>query len=84
MVVKVVENYVYLSFDIARPGSKPERREFKSKELSGLGGGKETGGAAEMTRRLLVELAQQGYSLTTTYGSTIENGTTTLVFSKKP
>jgi hypothetical protein len=83
VVVKVIESVSYLEVCIARPGSQPESRQFRSKELSELGNGKETSGAAEVTRRMLVELAQQGYSLTTTYSTTNPNGITTLVFTKK-
>jgi hypothetical protein len=63
VVVKVLEGGTSTELYIARPGSKPEQRVFKYKELSELGNGKSTGGEAEVLRRLLVEFAQQGYSL---------------------
>jgi opacity protein-like surface antigen len=81
VVVKVSENYGVLRFDIARAGSKLEHREFSVKQLKEKGEGNFTGGAAENTRSLLVELAQQGYNLTTTYGGA--PGPTTLVFTKR-
>jgi hypothetical protein len=84
VVVKLIEYTASVDAFIARPGSKPERREYKPKDLRELGDGLETSGAAEVTRRLLVELAQQGYSLTTTYSSAAQTGPTTLIFTKKP
>ena len=81
VIVKVSENYGVLRFDIARAGSKPEHREFSVKQLKEKGEGNFTGGAAEDTRSLLVELTQQGYTLTTTYGGA--PGPTTLVFTKQ-
>jgi hypothetical protein len=83
VVVKVRENYSYMELNIARPGSKPEKRVFKSKELKELGDGNEPSGIAEATRRLLADLAQQGYSLTSTYGSNSDFNPTTLVFTKR-
>jgi hypothetical protein len=83
VVVKVRETYSYMELNIARPGSKPEKRVFKSKELKELGDGNEPSGIAEATRRLLADLAQQGYSLTSTYGSSSELSPTTLIFTKK-
>ncbi len=82
VVVKVTEGYLTLSFDIARAGSKPEHREFSAKQLKEKGEGIHVGGSAEYTRSLLIELAQQGYNLTTAY--TPSNiGPTTLVFTKR-
>jgi hypothetical protein len=83
VIVKVRENYSYMELNIARTGSKPEKRVFKSKELKELGDGSEASGIAEATRRLLADLAQQGYSLTSTYGSSSEFSATTLVFTKR-
>jgi hypothetical protein len=83
VVVKLREDFAYIELFIARPGSKPEHRVYKGKELSELGNGKETGGTAEVTRRLFVELAQQGYSLTTTYSAGPIQTPTTLIFTKK-
>lgn len=82
VVVKATESYTSLEFAIARAGSKPEYRRFKFRQLNELSGNNEaSSGAAEATRQLLVELAQQGYSLTTTYAQA--GAPTTLVFTKK-
>lgn len=81
VVVKASEAGGYLQFDIARPGSKPEHREFSLKQMKEKGDGYHIGGQAEYTRILLVELAQQGYTLTTTYSS--GSVPTTLVFTKR-
>ena len=86
VVVKVRENASYMEMNIARPGSKPEKRVFKGKDLKELGDGNEPSGIAEATRRLLAELAQQGYSLTNTYGSnssSTEFSPVTLIFTKR-
>jgi hypothetical protein len=86
VVVKVSEAGLYLHFDIARPDSKPEHREFNLKQMKEKGDGYTIGGRAEFTRILLVELAQQGYALTTTYSSNEGSGgsgPTTLVFTKR-
>jgi hypothetical protein len=83
VVVKVKEYSAYMEFGIARAGRKPEYRLFKPAALRELGDGKEIGGTAEATRQLLIELAQQGYSLTTTYSDGNDAGRTTLVFTKK-
>jgi hypothetical protein len=85
VVVKVTESFGWLQFDIARTDGKPEHREFNLKQLREKGATYATSGQAECTRSLLVELAQQGYVLTTTYaassGST--NGPATLIFTKR-
>lgn len=85
VVVKVLEGGGLLHFDIARPGSKLEHREFSVKQLKEKGEGNYLAGQAEYTRNLLVELTQQGYTLTTTY--TTNGGTgagpTTLIFTKR-
>jgi opacity protein-like surface antigen len=86
VVVKVSEGGGYLQFDIARPGSKPEHREFSLKQMKEKGDGYYVGGQAEYTRLLLVELAQQGYALTANYSSNEGSGgsgPTTLVFTKR-
>jgi hypothetical protein len=86
VVVKVSESGGYLQFDIARPSSKPEHREFTLKQLKEKGDSYFISGQAEYTRLLLVELAQQGYTLTTTYSSNYSaagSGPTTLVFTKR-
>lgn len=90
VVVKVREDFTHLELYIARLGSKPEYREFKSKELRELGNGMEAGGLmeaggiAEAMRRFLMEMAQQGYSLTTTYTGGSQYSPATLIFTKKP
>jgi len=86
VVVKVTESYGWLHLDIARADSKPEHREFNLKQLREKGATYATSGQAECTRSLLVELAQQGYTLTTTYtaGSGSTNGPATLIFTKRP
>lgn len=67
VIVKVDQRYGRLAFDSARPDRQPEHRAFDYKELVKLSGNKEAvSGIAELTRRLLVELAQQGYTLPTT------------------
>lgn len=85
VVVKVLEATGLLQFDIARPGSKPEHREFSAKQLKEKGAGHYLSGQAEYTRSLLAELTQQGYTLTTTYNTKLGNtaGPTTLVFTKR-
>lgn len=85
VVVKVTEGGGYLQFDIARPGSKPEHREFSPKQLKEKGESYYISGQAEYTRMLLVELTQQGYALTTTYASNWSAGAgpTTLIFTKR-
>jgi hypothetical protein len=86
VVVKVTEEYGLLQFHIARAGSKPEHREFNLKQLKEKGENRFYNGSAEYTRSLLMELAQQGYSLTTTYtgsGSSGAPGPTTLIFTKR-
>jgi opacity protein-like surface antigen len=85
VVVKVSEGSGYLNFDIARPGSKPEHREFSLKQLKEKGESYYISGQAEYTRILLVELTQQGYTLTTTYNTNLGAvaGPTTLVFTKR-
>lgn len=85
IVVKVYESNGLLELDIARPSSKPEHREFSLKQLKEKGEGNYMSGQAEYTRSLLVELAQQGYTLTTTYIANGRAGTgpTTLVFTKR-
>lgn len=84
VVVKVTDGYYQPTiFDIARPGKPPEHRVLNKKDLEALGGNSATlAGSAEATRRLLVELAQQGYSLSTTY-SAGSSGITTLIFTKR-
>jgi opacity protein-like surface antigen len=82
VVVKVTEGYGTLEFYIARIGSKVEHREFSLKQLKEKGEGSYTSGAAEHTLSLLVELAQQGYTLATTYAPS-GNSPTTLVFTKR-
>jgi hypothetical protein len=86
VVVKVVEDVGLLHFYIARSGSKPEVREFSGKGLKEKGEGNYVSGQAESTRSLLVELTQQGYTLTTTYSASRSPGVglTTLVFTKRP
>jgi opacity protein-like surface antigen len=84
VVVKVTESYGRIEFFIARAGSKPEHREFGFKQLKEKG--EDRNGSAEYTRSLLMELAQQGYNLTTTYtsgGVASDPGPTTLVFTKR-
>lgn len=86
VVVKVTESYGNLQFDIARAGGKPEHREFNLKQLREKGTTYATSGQAEYTRSLLAELAQQGYTLTSTYtanGSGSINGPATLIFTKR-
>ena len=85
IVVKVVEYSGLMRFAIARPGSKPEYREFSLKQLKEKGEGDYLSGQAEYTRSLLIELAQQGYTLTTTYTTNggPGSGPTTLVFTKR-
>jgi hypothetical protein len=85
VVVKVSEGSGYLQFDIARPSSKPEHREFSLKQLKEKGESYYISGQAEYTRSLLVELIQQGYTLTTTYNTNlgVGAGPTTLVFTKR-
>ena len=84
VVVKMTDGYYQPTiFDIARPGKPPEHRVLNKKDLEALGSSWGTlAGAAEATRRLLVELAQQGYSLSTTY-SAGTSGITTMVFTKR-
>jgi opacity protein-like surface antigen len=87
VVVKVIESYGRIEFFIARAGSKPEHREFGFKQLKEKGEDRFFyNGSAEYTRSLLMELAQQGYNLTTTYtsgGVASDPGPTTLVFTKR-
>jgi opacity protein-like surface antigen len=87
VVVKVMESYGRLDFFIARAGSKPEHREFGFKQLKEKGEDRFFyNGSAEYTRSLLMELAKQGYTLTTTYtsgGVAGAPGPTTLVFTKR-
>jgi hypothetical protein len=86
VVVKVIESYGLLQVHIARAGSKPELREFGFKQLKEKGETNFFNGSAEYTRSLLVELAQQGYILTTTYpgsGNGGPAGPTTLIFTKR-
>ena len=87
VVVKVTEQYGLLHFHIARAGSEPEHREFGLKQMKEKGESRHfCNETAEYTRSLLVELAQQGYSLTTTYpgsGSNGITGPTTLIFTKR-
>ena len=77
VVVRVFEDGGYLRMDIARPEGKRERREFKARDL------REPGAAAELTRQLLAQLYQEGYSLTSTYGGGRFGSTNTLVFTKR-
>jgi hypothetical protein len=86
VVVKMIEGNGLLRFYIARPSGKPEIREFSTKQLKEKGEGEYLNGQAECTRILFAELAQQGYSLTTTYSSSASSGIglTTLVFTKRP
>ena len=85
IVVKVLEGNGLLHFDIARPGSKPEHREFSARQLKEKGEGNHLSGQAVYTRDLLVELTQQGYTLTTTYSSSSAPGIgpVTLLFTKR-
>jgi hypothetical protein len=87
VVVKVTESYGRIEFFIARAGSKPEHRELGFKQLKEKGEDRFFyNGSAEYTRSLLMELAQQGYTLTTTYtsgGVAGGPGPTTLVFTKR-
>jgi opacity protein-like surface antigen len=86
VVVKVTESYGRIEFFIARAGRKPEHREFGFKQLKDKGEDRFYNGSAEYTRSLLMELAQQGYNLTTTYtsgGVAGGPGPTTLVFTKR-
>jgi hypothetical protein len=85
VVVKVIEGSGQLHFHIARPGVKPEHREFNLKQLKEKGEGDYYSGQTECTRNLLVELTQQGYTLTTTYSASMGTslGLTTLVFTKR-
>jgi hypothetical protein len=81
VVVKVTEAYDYLLLDIARAGVKPERRTFKRRDLL------VDGAPAEITRQLIAELYQEGYTLTSAYGGGgIRTGSNinlnTLVFTK--
>jgi hypothetical protein len=83
VVVKMTDGYYQPTiFDIARPGKPPEHRVLNKKDLEALGSWGTLAGAAEATRRLLVELAQQGYSLSTTYSAGSTN-ITTMVFTKR-
>jgi hypothetical protein len=82
IVVKVTEAYDYLLLDIARAGVKPERRTFKRRDLLA------DGAPAEVTRLLIAQLYQEGYTLTSTYGGGgILTGSNmnlnTLVFTKR-
>jgi opacity protein-like surface antigen len=87
VVMKVIESYGRIEFFIARAGSKPEHRELGFKQLKEKGEDRFFyNGSAEYTRSLLMELAQQGYTLTTTYtsgGVAGGPGPTTLVFTKR-
>ncbi|TDN38256.1 hypothetical protein E4631_06190 [Hymenobacter sp. UV11] len=86
IVIKVLEANGSMQIGIARPGSKPEHREVNLKQLKEKGEGDYLNGQAEYTRSLLVELSQQGYSLTTTYTAnegTGGSGPTTLIFTKR-
>jgi opacity protein-like surface antigen len=87
VVVKVTEQYGRIEFFIARAGSKPEHREFGFKQMKEKGESRFFyNESAEYTRSLLMELAQQGYNLTTTYtsgGVAGGPGPTTLVFTKR-
>jgi hypothetical protein len=85
VVVKVLEGSGQVHFHIARPGSKPEHREFSLKQLKEKGEGDYLSGQAECTRNLLVELTQQGYTLTSTYSASAGTalGPTTLIFTKR-
>lgn len=67
-----------LVMDVARPEGKHEHREFKPRDL------REEGAEAELTRQLLTQLYQEGYSLTGTYGGGDRFvNRNTLVFTKR-
>jgi hypothetical protein len=82
VIVKVTDYNTGLEFDIARTGSKPEHREYSAKQVKEKGEGRYNSGTAEYTRSLLMELSQQGYTLTNTYSPGFA-APQTLVFTKR-